>query len=87
MLTRQAREFERQAQSIELGNLQNLLSKVENLELELVEEGVISDEGYYSDKIGEIKETIYKIIQHNKIDMGAGFQGNVVSDGMSGFRG
>jgi REP element-mobilizing transposase RayT len=72
MLTRQVREFERQAQSIELGNLQNLLSKVEDLELELIEEGVISDEGYYSDKIGEIKETIYKIIQHNKIDMGDG---------------
>jgi hypothetical protein len=77
MLPRQAREFERQAQSIELGNLQNLLSKVENLELELVKEGVISDGGDYSDKIGEIKETIYKIIQYNKMDMGAGFQDNV----------
>jgi hypothetical protein len=87
MLTRQVREFERQAQSIELGNLQNLLSKVEDLELELVEEGVISDEGYYSDKISEIKETIYKIIQYNKIDMGAGFQGENNGDGMSGFRG
>ena len=63
MLTRQERELERQAQSIELGNLQNLLSKIEDLELELVEEGVISDEGYYSDKIGEIKETIYKIFR------------------------
>jgi hypothetical protein len=68
MLIRQVRELEKQAQSIELGNLQNLLSKIEDLELELVEEGVISDEGYYSDKIGEIKETIYKIIRYNQIN-------------------
>jgi uncharacterized protein YfkK (UPF0435 family) len=43
--------------------LELLLIKLENLELELVEDGVISDEGYYSDKIGEMKEDIYEMIR------------------------
>jgi uncharacterized protein YfkK (UPF0435 family) len=41
--------------------LELLLIKLENLEL--VEDGVISDEGYYSDKIGELKENIYEMIR------------------------
>jgi hypothetical protein len=66
MLPRQARELERQAQSIEQGKknkLELLLIKLENLELELVEEAIIDDEGYYSGKIGEIKEDIYNLIR------------------------
>jgi uncharacterized protein YfkK (UPF0435 family) len=43
--------------------LELLLIKLENLELELVGDGVISDEGYYSDKIGELKENIYEMIR------------------------
>jgi uncharacterized protein YfkK (UPF0435 family) len=43
--------------------LELLLIKLERLELDLVEEGVISDEGYYSDKIGEMKEDIYDLIR------------------------
>jgi len=75
--------------------LELLLIKLERLELGLVEDGLIEDGGYYSDKIGEMKEDIYDLIreasdeqiQHNKIDTGAGFQGNVGGDGLSGFRG
>ena len=48
--------------------LELLLIKLERLELELVEEGVISDEGHYSDKIGEIKEDIYDLIREASED-------------------
>jgi hypothetical protein len=72
-----------------MSELEKILALVEELELEMVEEGVISDEGYYSDKIGEIKEMLYnestKQIS-DKIDS-SGFQGQNMGDGMSGFRG
>jgi hypothetical protein len=42
-----------------MSELEKILALVEELELFLVVEGVISDEGYYSDKIGEIKEMLY----------------------------
>lgn len=42
-----------------MSNLEKILALVEELELEMVEEGVISDEGYYSDKVGEIKNMLY----------------------------
>lgn len=73
-----------------MSDLKIILALVEELELEMVEEGVISDEGYYTDKIGEIKEILHnesiKQIQYNKID-NSGFQGQNIGDGMSGFRG
>jgi len=87
MLIRQVRELERQAQSIELGNLQNLLLKLETLELQMVELGMIKDGDDRSEVIGIIKEDIYNKIQDNRKDTGAGFQGNVGGDGLSGFRG
>lgn len=72
-----------------MSELEKILALVEELELFLVAEGVISDEGYYSDKIGEIKEMLYnestKQIS-DKID-NSGFQGQNIGDGMSGFRG
>lgn len=87
MNLRQVRELERQAQSIELGKLQNLLSRLETLELQMVELGIIEDGDNRSEVIGTIKEDIYNKIQDNRIDTGAGFQGNVGGDGLSGFRG
>ena len=72
-----------------MSELEKILELVEELELEMVEEGVISDEGYYSDKIGEIKEMLRnestKQIS-DKID-NSGFQGQNIGDGISGFRG
>jgi hypothetical protein len=67
-----------------MSELEKILSLVEQLELELVEEGKIEDGEYESRLIGEIKEMLYnKSIKQisNKID-NSGFQG-----GMSGFRG
>lgn len=72
-----------------MSELEKILELVEELELEMVEEGVISDEGYYVDKIGEIKEMLHNesIKQiSDKID-NSGFQGQNMGDGMSGFRG
>lgn len=42
-----------------MSELEKILELVEELELEMVEEGVISDEGYYADKIEKIKEMLY----------------------------
>lgn len=74
-----------------MSELEKILSLVEQLELELVEEGKIEDGDYESRLIGEIKEMLYnesiKQIQYNKIDTEAGFQGQNMGDGMSGFRG
>jgi hypothetical protein len=72
-----------------MSELEKILSLVEQLELELVEEGKIEDGEYESRLIGEIKEMLYnKSIKQisNKID-NSGFQGQNVGDGMSGFRG
>lgn len=73
-----------------MSELEKILELVEELELEMVEEGVISDEGYYSNKLGMVKMMLYKESKKqisNKIDTGAGFQGQNMGDGMSGFRG
>ncbi len=68
--------------------LKSILDKIQNLENEMIDEGVIGEEGYYIEKFNHIKLSLNKIItQNNKIDTGAGFQGNGHGDGMSGFRG
>jgi hypothetical protein len=85
----------KQEKDLEVLTLEVLLIKLEKLELQMVELDIIEDGDDKSDIIGTIKEDIYdKIreisneqIQYNKIDTGAGFQGNVGGDGLSGFRG
>jgi len=75
--------------------LELMFIRLERLELQLVENDVIEDGDMISEALGELKERLYdKIreisneqIQDNKIDTGAGFQGNVGGDGLSGFRG
>ena len=75
--------------------LELMFIRLERLELQLVENDVIEDGDMISEVLGELKERLYdKIreisneqIQDNKIDTGAGFQGNVGGDGLSGFRG
>lgn len=72
-----------------MSELEKILTLVEELELEMVEEGVISDEGYYSNKLGMVKMMLYKESKKqisDKID-NSGFQGQNMGDGMSGFRG
>ena len=73
-----------------MSELEKILALVEELELEMVEEGVYLGEGYYANKIGEIKEMLYNesAKQISKaVDTGAGFQGGSTGDGLSGFRG
>lgn len=42
-----------------MSELEKILELVEELELEMVEEGVISDEGHYSQKFETIKVRVY----------------------------
>jgi hypothetical protein len=40
--------------------LERILALVQDLENDLVSDGVISDEGYFTDKFEEIKELLFK---------------------------
>jgi hypothetical protein len=57
--------------------LKSILDKIQTLEKEMIGCGVIREDGYYTEKLNHIKLLLNKIItQNNKIDTGAGFQGN-----------